>query len=50
MSDHRDFVGHAVGRRGIRSLGVIIMGGVLSLVLVISAGMSFVSNRRVFFI
>ena len=49
MSGHRDFVGHAVGRRGIRSLGVIIMGGVLSLALVISAGMSLCIQQKSLF-
>jgi hypothetical protein len=45
-SGHRDFAGRAVERPGTRSLGVIIMGGGLSLVLVTSAGMSFTPNRR----
>jgi hypothetical protein len=39
-SGHRGFAGRAVGPLGIRSLGVIIMGGGVSLVLVIFAGKS----------
>jgi hypothetical protein len=49
-SGRRDFVGRAVGRRGIKSLGVIIIGGGLSLVLVIFAGMSLIPKRRVLLI
>jgi hypothetical protein len=46
-SGRRDFVGRAVGRQEIRSLGVIIMGEGQSLVLVIFAGMSLMLKIRV---
>jgi hypothetical protein len=46
-SGRRVFGGHAVGRRGIRSLGVIIMGGGVRLVLAIFAGSEFVLRWRI---